>query len=186
MGTGLLVVMIATSITQAQAEQVRTASFSNSLSTGVVIPLNGTIYVSWGRPVVDRLVLSNYVAFFERDWMVALEKGDWHSNTFYIGTMLQYFPTSQPGNYTGYYLGGDAGLASSRQTYRPLDKSDVFFFPYAEVYLFGYVFPIRGGLNLDLCLGGGYAPVSHIVSIEGHRNEGNYYPLADVRLTYRW
>jgi len=160
--------------------------FRNALSTSPAIPLIGTIYLAWQRPVSDRLVVGNYLAFFERDWMVLLEKGDWHSNSVYIGTMLQYFPTAAPGTHEGYYLGGDFGLASSRQTYRPLDKSEVFFFPYAEAYLFGYVMPIAGGFNVDLCLGGGYAPVSHIVSIEGHRNSGNYYPLADVRATYRW
>jgi hypothetical protein len=35
-------------------------------------------------------------------------------------------------------------------------------------------------------LGGGYAPVSHEVKIEGHVNEGDYYPLVDIRAVYSW
>ena len=39
---------------------------------------------------------------------------------------------------------------------------------------------------MDFALGGGYAPVSEVVNIEGHVNEGDYYPLAIVNLGYRW
>ena len=113
-------------------------SFSHAVFTGIAVPLNGTLYLAWGRPLSDRLVISSYAAFFERDWMLILpkkgaEKGEWHSNTGYLGAMLQFFPTYAPGVFEGYYIGGDIGIAISYQTYLPLDESDVFFFPYIEL-----------------------------------------------------
>lgn len=159
------------------------------ISTALVVPLNGTLYISWGRSVSDRVVLSNYLAYFNREWMLLLEKGDWTSRSAYFGIMLQYFPFCKKNEYSGYFIGGDTGLATSRQTYYPVNKSDIFFFNYIEFYYLGYRIPlnmIHKRLKLDVTLGGGWAPVSHEVNIEGHRNEGDFYPLADIRLSYLW
>jgi hypothetical protein len=169
-------------------EQTEKKSFTHSVLTGIGVPLNGTLYLAWGRPVTDRLVLSSYAAFFERDWMVLLPESDqdWHSNTLYIGLMFQYFPVADVGKYEGYFIGGDFGIANSYQTYRPKNESDVFFFPYVEFYFFGYLIPLWDGLFIDFAIGGGYAMVSPVVKIKGHVNEGDFYPLVFINLGYRW
>jgi len=166
------------------SEKENEHGWSNRLETGATIPLNGTIYLNWSRPISKHLEMSSYLAYFNREWMVLLEKGDWHSHSVYLGTMLKYYPTVE--NHTQYYVGGDVGIATSYQTYNPTNKGDVFWFPYIELYFLGWVFPIYEGLLIDLCAGGGYAPVSEVVEIDGHRNEGDFYVLLDLRIGYQW
>jgi len=156
------------------------------IATGLGVPLNGSLFLMYGRPISDRVVLSNHFTYFNRDWMVLLEEGDWTSRTGYYGLVLQYYPFAAPGQYRGYYIGGDTGLAVSKQTYKPLSKSDIFFFGFLDGYFLGYTFPITRGFHLDCMLGGGWAPVSNEVVIEGHTNEGDFYPLANFMLAYRW
>ncbi len=161
-------------------------SFTESLSFGIAIPLTGSPSLLWSRPISDRLVLGSEFAYFDRDWVFILEPSDWHSRSGYIGTFLQYYPVTA-GKYTGYWIGIDGGLAISYQTYKPLNKSDIFFFPYIDLYFCGYTFKLSQSLYLDIWAGGGWAPVSTEVNIEGHTHDsGDWYPIADVRLTYRW
>ena len=155
-------------------------------STELSVPMTGSIGVTWGRPISERINMSNFLYYFDRDWMILLERGDWHSNSVYIGLSFSYFPFTKPCQYKGYFVGGDFGLATSRQEFKPLKKSDIFFFSFVEIYFMGYVFPIWRGLELVCLLGGGWAPVESQVVIEGHRNTGDYYPLVNVRLCYKW
>jgi hypothetical protein len=154
------------------------------ISTGIAIPLNGTLYLAWGKPVSEKIVLSNYLAYFDRDWMVLLKKGDWHSRSFYYGLAIQYFPFSKERKYEGFYIGGDIGMAVSYQTYKPLNKSDLFFFFTIDGYFLGYIIPLWDSLKIDFLIGGGYAPVSQEVKIDGHVNEGDFYPLLNIQLSY--
>jgi hypothetical protein len=126
------------------------------ISTGIAIPLNGTLYLAWGKPVSEKIVLSNYLAYFDRDWMVLLKKGDWHSRSFYYGLAIQYFPFSKERKYEGFYIGGDIGMAVSYQTYKPLNKSDLFFFFTIDGYFLGYIIPLWDSLKIDFLIGEGY------------------------------
>ena len=156
------------------------------VSIELSIPMTGSIGVTWGRMLNARTTIANFLYFFDRDWMVLLEKGDWHSNSFYTGLSFYYFPFAKKNQYEGYFIGGDFGLAVSRQEFKPLKKSDIFFYPFVDAYLMGYVIPIRGGLKMDCLLGGGWAPVESQVVIDGNRNPGDYYPLVNARLSYWW
>ena len=130
--------------------------------------------------------MANFLYFFERDWMILLEKGDWHSNSVYTGLSFYYFPFAKRNHYEGYFIGGDFGLAISNQEFKPLKKSDIFFYPFIDCYLMGYVVPIWHGVKLDLLLGFGWAPCESVVVIDGNRNTGDYYPLVNARLSYWW
>jgi len=183
---------VPTGNTQVNSEYQSTAgsaarrSVSWFASTELSIPMTGSIGVTWGKPLSDRMTIANFFYFFDRDWMVLLEKGDWHSNSAYIGLSFYYFPFAEKNQYEGYFIGGDFGLAVSRQEFKPLKKSDIFFYPFVDAYLMGYVIPIRGGLKMDCLLGGGWAPVESQVVIDGNRNPGDYYPLVNARLSYWW
>ena len=156
------------------------------VSTELSVPMTGSVGIVWGKPISERITISNFLYYFDRDWMILLEKGDWHSNSVYIGLSISYFPFSKPRRYEGYFIGGDFGLAISKQEFKPLGKSDVFFFPFLDIYFMGYVFPMWRGLDLTCLLGGGWADVESQVVIDGHRNAGDYYPLVNFRLSYKW
>lgn len=156
------------------------------VSTEASIPMTGSIGITWGRPLNSRITMANFLYYFDRDWMILLEKGDWHSNSVYIGLSFYYFPFAKENHYEGYFIGGDFGLATSKQEYKPLKKSDIFFYPFVDSYLMGYVFPIWGGLKFDFLLGWGWAPCESQVVIDGHRNTGDFYPLINGRLSYWW
>jgi len=156
------------------------------ISTEVSIPMTGSLGITWGWPISERVTMSNFLYYFDRDWMILLEKGEWHSNSVYTGLSLSCFPFAKPHQYQGYFIGGDFGLAISRQEFKPLKKSDIFFFPFVDIYFMGYVLPIWGGLELVCLLGGGWAAVESQVVIDGHRNTGDYFPLVNIRLLYKW
>jgi hypothetical protein len=156
------------------------------LSTEISVPMTGSVGVTLGKPISERITISNFLYYFDRDWMILLEKGDWHSNSVYIGLSFSYFPFAKPRQYEGYFIGGDFGLAISKQEFKPLRKSDVFFFPFLDIYFIGYVFPIWRGLDLTCLFGGGWADVESQVVIDGHRNTGDYYPLVNTRFSYKW
>lgn len=79
------------------------------------------------------------------------------------------------------------GLAISYQTYKPVDKSDLFFFPFIDLYVFGYDLGLSRRVRVLFFVGGGYAPVASTVKVDGHAHDsGDFYPVADVRLAYRW
>jgi hypothetical protein len=161
--------------------------YRNSLSLSLAVPLTGGFNIAWGHPLSDRLELQSFVAYFDRDWILIIEPSDWHSYSGYIGTALRYYPRGNSTGSGGYFVGGDLGLAISYQTYNPLDESDVFFFPFIDFYLLGYDFHVWEGLNIELIIGGGFAPVSQIVDIEGNTHKGgDFYPLSDFRISYRW
>jgi hypothetical protein len=160
--------------------------FQSSLSVGVAIPLTGSPNLVWARPVSDRILLGSEFAYFDRSWVMILEESDWHSRSGYLGTSLQYYP-GVPGRYEGYWVGIDGGLAISHQTYRPTSESGTFFFPYVDFYFLGYTFGGSHRILVDLWVGGGWAPVGSEVRIGEHAHDtGDFYPIADVRLTYRW
>ena len=159
-------------------------SFRNGLFLSFAVPLTGGFNISWSRPVSDRLVLSSFIAYFDRNWLLIIEPSDWHSYSGYIGVMLQYYPATP---LEGYFIGGDLGLAISYQTYLATHESGIFFFPFIDLYLVGYSFRLWRGLFLDVLLGGGYAPVQPIVIVKGHKHDGgDFYPIADLRIGYRW
>ncbi len=162
-------------------------SFSRAFSFSLAVPLTGGFNVGWGVPASGRLVLMSFLAYFDRDWIVFLEPSDWHSYSGYVGTSLLYYPTGHPGDYQGYFVGGDVGLATSYQTYKPVDQSDLFFFPFIDLYLFGYDLALSRRIRAMFFLGGGFAPVASIVNVDGYKHDsGDFYPLADIRLAYRW
>jgi hypothetical protein len=118
---------------------------------------------------------------------MVLESSDWHSRSGYVGTLLQYYPGNSSDKHEGYFIGGDIGFSVSDQTYKPLDKNDIFFFPFVDIYFFGYTKQLSKNLFMDVFIGGGWAPVSSEVEIEGHRHDsGDFYPMCDVRFGYRW
>jgi hypothetical protein len=155
------------------------------ISTEISIPMTGSLGITWGWPISERATMSNFLYYFDRDWMILLEKGDWHSNSLYTGLSFSCFPFAKPRQYQGYFVGGDFGLAISRQEFKPLGKSDIFFFPFVDIYFMGYALPIWRGLELVCLLGGGWAAVESQVVIDGHRNTGDYFPLVNVRLLYK-
>jgi hypothetical protein len=162
-------------------------SFANSVSVSLAVPLTGGFNLGWSVPASGRLVLTSFLAYFDRDWIVVLEPSDWHSYSGYVGTSLQYYPTGNPGDYQGFFLGADLGLATSYQTYKPVNKGDLFFFPFIDVYFFGYDLGLSRRVHLLFFLGGGYAPVASIVKVDGYAHDsGDFYPVADVRVAYRW
>lgn len=156
------------------------------ISTELSVPLTGTVGVTLGKPLSERVAIANFLYYFDRDWMVLLSKGDWHSNSVYIGNSFTYYPFSKPGTFTGYFVGGDFGLAISKQTFKPLNKSGIFFFPFVDLYFAGYSIKLWEGVHLMGLLGGGWAPVSTSVEIDGNRNLGDYYPIINIRLAYKW
>lgn len=161
--------------------------YTDSLYFSFAFPLTGGPGLVYGTPVSDHLVLSSAFYYFDRDWAMVLESSDWHSRSGYIATLLQYYPGGKKSKYTGYFIGGDMGFAVSDQTYKPLDESDVFFFPFIDLYFFGYTQPLTQNFFMDICIGGGWAPVSSEVEIKGHRHDsGDFYPMADIRFGYRW
>jgi len=162
-------------------------SFAHAVSVSLAVPLTGGFNVGWSAPASGRLVLMSFLAYFDRDWIVFLEPSDWHSYSGYVGTSLQYYPTGSPGEYQGYFLGADLGLATSYQTYKPTDQSDLFFFPFIDFYFFGYDLGLSRRVRVLFFLGGGWAPVASIVKVGGHAHDsGDFYPVADARITYRW
>ena len=168
-------------------EDAPAGDFRHGLFVSAAIPLTGGFNVSWSRPVAGRLVLSSFLAYFDRSWFLIVEPSDWHSYSGYVGAMLQWYPTARSGQHRGYFVGGDIGLATSYQTYRPTGKGDIFWFPFIDLYLLGYTFNLWRGLYLDAFLGGGYAPVGPIVKVDGHKHDsGDFYQIADLRLGYRW
>lgn len=170
-----------------QDAPVAPRSFAQSFSFSLAVPLTGGFNVGWGVPASGRLVLMSFLAYFDRDWIVFIEPSDWHSYSGYVGTSLLYYPTGNPGNYQGYFVGGDVGMATSYQTYKPADQSDLFFFPFVDLYLFGYDLGLTRRLRAMLFLGGGFAPVASIVNVDGYKHDsGDFYPLADLRIAYRW
>lgn len=172
---------------ESAAQVLPRPSFSKSISLSLAVPLTGGFNVGWSVPVSSRLVVTSFLAYFDRDWLVFIEPSDWHSYSGYIGTALQYFPTGQAGSYEGFFLGADIGLAISYQTYKPVNEGDLFFFPFIDLYFFGYDLPIWRGLHAQLYVGGGYAPVGPIVKVDGYTHDGgDFYPVADLRLAYRW
>ena len=167
--------------------QAMPMSFANSVSVSMAVPLTGGFNLGYSVPASGRLVLTSFLAYFDRDWMVVLEPSDWHSHSGYVGTTLQYYPTGNPGDYQGFFLGADLGLAISYQTYKPADRGDLFFFPFIDVYFFGYDLGLSKRVRLLFFVGGGYAPVASIVKVDGYAHDsGDFYPVADIRLAYRW
>ncbi|MDH5718338.1 MAG: hypothetical protein OEZ22_11985 [Spirochaetia bacterium] len=173
-------------IIEKDKELAKKEEISWLISTELSVPLTGSIGITLGKPLTDKLIISNFLYYFDRDWMKLLKKGDWHSNSVFVGLTFSYFPFSNSGEYNGYFVGGDFGLSISNQTYRPLNKSDVFFFPFLELYFCGYSMPLWQELDLVLLLGAGWADVSSQVNIDGHINSGDYYPIINARLSYKW
>jgi hypothetical protein len=162
-------------------------NWSNQLTVGLGVPATGSITVLYGKPITERLSVQFYLSYFRREWMLTLpDQGKWRSRSFYWGLTFQYYPFDTATSHTWFYVGADVGMAASRQTYRPLNKSQTVFFPFIDINFLGLIIPVWRGLVVDISLGGGYAPVSHETNIDGHVNEGDFYPLGDVRLGYRW
>lgn len=64
------------------------------VSIELSIPMTGSVGIAWGRALNDRTTIANFLYYFDRDWMVLLEKGDWHSNSVYTG--LSFFTSLSP------------------------------------------------------------------------------------------